>query len=114
MYPVADPVAGWGGEKHEIYAATFGGHLFSDFFLQGWEGHGPLAPPDLLLASVNQLIFFQAEVAEVDLHRFRGMPSVISDGSTDGLATDNKSDFGCFALPPIKYPNGKYRMQWRI
>ena len=60
------------------------------------------------------LTIFQAEVAEGDLHRFRGMPSVISDGSTDGLATDNKSDFGCFALPPIKYPNGKYRRQWRI
>ena len=74
-----------GGEKHEMYATTFGGHLFCDLFLQ-------------------------AEVAEGDLHRFRGMPSVISDGSTDGLAADNKSDFGCFALPPIKYPNGKYRM----
>ena len=26
--PVVDPAAGW-GEKHEIYAAAFGGHLFT-------------------------------------------------------------------------------------
>ena len=35
-----------GGEKHEIYVAAFGGHLFYDLFL--WDrgsGHGPLAPP---------------------------------------------------------------------
>ena len=34
--PVADPAAGLGGEKHEIYAAAFGGHLFYDLILQGW------------------------------------------------------------------------------
>ena len=37
-WTVADPAAGWGrggGEKHEIYVATFGGHLFYDLFLQG-------------------------------------------------------------------------------
>ena len=34
-----------GAEKHEIYAATFGGHLFYDLFLQGRGGHGPLGPP---------------------------------------------------------------------
>ena len=27
--PVADPAAGGGGEKREIYAVAFGGHLFS-------------------------------------------------------------------------------------
>ena len=33
-----------GAEKHEIYAAAFGGHLFYDLFLQGRGGHGPLGP----------------------------------------------------------------------
>ena len=31
-------------EKHEIYAAAFGGHLFHDLFSQGQGGHGPLDP----------------------------------------------------------------------
>ena len=31
-----------GGEKHEIYAAASGSHLFYDLFLQGWGGHTPL------------------------------------------------------------------------
>ena len=34
-----------GAEKHEIYAAAFGGHLFYDLFSQGWGGYGPLGPP---------------------------------------------------------------------
>ena len=34
-----------GGEKHEIYAAEFGGHLFYDLFLQGRGGGMALAPP---------------------------------------------------------------------
>ena len=34
-----------GAEKHEIYAAAFGSHLFYDLFSQGWGGgHAPLAP----------------------------------------------------------------------
>ena len=33
-----------GGEKHEIYAAAFGGHLFYDLFLQGRGGMAPSAP----------------------------------------------------------------------
>ena len=37
-----------GAEKHEIYAAEFGGHLFYDLFLQGRGGAGH-APPDPLL-----------------------------------------------------------------
>ena len=38
-----------GAEKHEIYAAAFGGHLFYDLLLQGGVGwHGP-SPPDTLL-----------------------------------------------------------------
>ena len=43
---VADPVAGCGGggEKHEIFAAAFGGHFLYDLFLQGW-GHAPPLPP---------------------------------------------------------------------
>ena len=32
-----------GAKKHEIYAASFGGHLFYDLFLQGWGG-GSMAP----------------------------------------------------------------------
>ena len=45
VYTVSDPAGGWGGggaKKHEIYVATFGGHLFYDLFVQGWGGHGPL------------------------------------------------------------------------
>ena len=34
-----------GGEKHEIYAAAFGGHLFYDLFLQGQGGPWPPQPP---------------------------------------------------------------------
>ena len=34
-----------GAEKHEIYVAAFGGHLFYDLFLQGQGGHGPPWPP---------------------------------------------------------------------
>ena len=34
-----------GGEKHEIYVAAFGGHLFYDLFSQGRGSHGPLGPP---------------------------------------------------------------------
>ena len=43
---VADPAAGWvgwGGKKQEIYAATFGGHLFCDEFLQD-QGGGAWSP----------------------------------------------------------------------
>ena len=32
-------------EKHEIYAATFGGDLFYDLFSRGQGGHGPSSPP---------------------------------------------------------------------
>ena len=32
---VVDPLAKLRAEKHEIYAAVFGGHLFNDLFLQG-------------------------------------------------------------------------------
>ena len=39
---VADPPA----EKHEIYAAAFGGHLFNDLFLQG-RGRGACPPRPL-------------------------------------------------------------------
>ena len=47
--PVAHPAAGWegwgsGGEKHEIYAAAFGSHLFMTYFLQG---QGRTWPPSL-------------------------------------------------------------------
>ena len=56
-YPVADPAAGrWGDKKHEIYAATLGGHLFMTNFYRtgGGGGMAPLIPPspDPLLLSV--------------------------------------------------------------
>ena len=39
-----------GAEKHEIYAAAFGGHLFYDLFSQGqWGSMAPSAPLDPLL-----------------------------------------------------------------
>ena len=46
----ADPNIGFsgrvgGGEKHEIYLAAFGGHLFYDLFVQGWEGPWPPRHP---------------------------------------------------------------------
>ena len=51
---VADPVAGWGWFKHEIYAAAFGGHLFYDLFSQGrGEAWPPRPPPDPLLIVLN-------------------------------------------------------------
>ena len=41
-----DPAAGKGDEKHEIYGAVFGGHLFYDLFLEGSGGeHGAPRPP---------------------------------------------------------------------
>ena len=36
---------GRGGNKHEIYVAAFGSHLFYDLFVQVWGGHGPLGTP---------------------------------------------------------------------
>ena len=48
------------GEKHEIYVAVFGGHLFYNLFLQGQGGGmAPLARPlDQLL---NKVIKYQAK-----------------------------------------------------
>ena len=34
-----------GAEKHEIYVAAFGSHLFYDLFLQGQGGPWPPRPP---------------------------------------------------------------------
>ena len=43
---VADPAAGYGGgEKHEIYAAAFGGHLFMTYFYRARGGPWPPRPP---------------------------------------------------------------------
>ena len=43
---VADPVVGYGGggEKYEIYATAFGGHLFCDFFYRVGEVMAPSPP----------------------------------------------------------------------
>ena len=45
MKAVADSAVGWGGEKHDIYAAAFGSHLFDDLFLQGQGSHATFPPP---------------------------------------------------------------------
>ena len=39
--------SGWvrGAKKHEIYSATFGGHLFYDLFLTGLGEAWPLLAP---------------------------------------------------------------------
>ena len=58
-----DPAVGrgrgrWGGcEKHEVYAATFGSHLFHDLFLQGWGGgeKGRMAPRPLPGSATAQI-----------------------------------------------------------
>ena len=62
---VADPVAGLrGDEKHEIYVATFGSHLFYDLFLQSRAGeHGPLGPlPDPLLSTIKKTPITMSQV----------------------------------------------------
>ena len=47
QHRIQRPGGGEGGrcEKHEIYVAAFGGHLFYDLFVQGWGGMAPSAPP---------------------------------------------------------------------
>ena len=53
---------GRGAKKHEIYVATFGGHLFYDLFVQSWGGIASLAPPGSATAtsarrvSIKQLV----------------------------------------------------------
>ena len=47
-----------GGEKHEIYVAAFGGHLFNDLFSQGrGGGMAPSASPDPLLIINTEKLF---------------------------------------------------------
>ena len=43
---------GWGAEKHEVYAATFGEHLFMTYFYRDGVGGGPS-----LSLSVNRRLF---------------------------------------------------------
>ena len=44
--PEVDPAVGWGGGKHEIYVATFGGHFFMTYFYRNGEGGmAPSVPP---------------------------------------------------------------------
>ena len=45
-----------GGKKHEIYEATFSGHLFYYLFSQGQRGAMAPSPPDPLLCN---LIYMQ-------------------------------------------------------
>ena len=54
-----DPAAGRGGggwcEKHEVYAATFGGHLFMTYFSRGWREKGGMAPRPLPGSATAQI-----------------------------------------------------------
>ena len=45
-----------GAEKHKIYAAAFGGHLFYDLFSQGQGGPSPPPLDPLLIFSVSEAI----------------------------------------------------------
>ena len=61
---VVDPAeAGVGGEKHEIYMAAFGGHLFLLLIFTG-GANGPFGPLDPLLRNIKKLKTF-ARVSEV-------------------------------------------------
>lgn len=46
---------------------------------------------------LTQTVLF-LELGEHDMQRLRDMPSIICEGS---------GKFGCYILPPIRYPNGK-------
>ena len=61
---------GRGGKKHEIYVATFGGHLFYDLFLQGGGGHGPLGTPpgsatEGIRLEISSYLIFKQTVLQV-------------------------------------------------
>ena len=45
-----------GGEKHEIYAAAFGGHLFMTYFYRAGGAMAPSPPLDPLLISAGELL----------------------------------------------------------
>ena len=65
-------VDGGSAEKHEIYTAAFGGHIFYDLFLHDRGGHGPLAPPgsatDVNICSFK--IFFVRNLIALDKLNF--------------------------------------------
>ena len=64
--------SGWvgGAEKHEIYAAAFGGHLFYDLFLQGrGRGMDPSAYSGSAAASLWFIFRFVANFV-IALRRF--------------------------------------------
>ena len=67
----SDPAAGWGGgaKKHEIYMATFGGHLFMTYFYRAGGGHGPLGTPldPLLYWSTDHHNALQLEFFSISL-----------------------------------------------
>ena len=44
-----------GDEKHEIYVAAFGGHLFYELFSQGRGTMAPAPPPDPLLTNSRNI-----------------------------------------------------------
>ena len=62
--PVADPAAGWGkgDDKHDIYAATFGGHIFYDLFLQSWGG--AWSPPNWIRYCILKYPFLAAKQSQ--------------------------------------------------
>ena len=45
-----------GGEKHEIYMAAFGSHLFYDLFLQDLRGPWPPRPPGSATKSQTSIL----------------------------------------------------------
>ena len=58
-----------GAEKHEIYVAAFGGHLFYNLFLWGREGGGmvPSAPLDPLLNELQADMSLSTPLPVADL-----------------------------------------------
>ena len=91
-----------GAERHEIYAAAFGGHLFYDIFLQG-QGRGgdmaPLAHPDPLLVLVirvfrklTKLAIMAILASEALLREKIQWQNVTPGGNRTQVASDSKSN----------------------
>ena len=57
------------GEKHEIYAAAFDGHLYYDLFLQGGGGHGPLGSPGFATVFLSLISGFLKHICLTSLTR---------------------------------------------
>ncbi len=59
----------------------------------------------------SAIYILQAEVEDDHLNWLSGMPSMVTDGTTATSirpgTLQNKLVYGCYILPPIKYPDGK-------